>query len=331
MKIFRFRLHPLLARVVQALPVALMVVILNFFLLKSVPGDLADVIAGEAGAATPEFMAQLRAQFGSDQPLMVQFFSYLKNILSGDLGWSFRYSESVSQLIAERLSSTLLLMGVALLIAVTLGTLLGVIAAVTRKPAVERLIGLIATLGFAMPVFWLGLMVVVVFTVRLGWLPSSGDSTMGAGFTGLAKVWDVTRHLLMPAGCLAFSYLALYIRLMQESVRGVALQDFIRTARAKGCSRFRLIWRHIIPNALLPVVTLTGLQFGAMLSGSVTIETVFAWPGLGQLALSAVSTRDVNLLLGILFVTSLFVVVVNLLTELVHAAIDPRSRSGGHL
>ncbi|WP_254711497.1 ABC transporter permease [Pantoea cypripedii] len=331
MKISRFRLHPLLARVIQALPVALMVVILNFFLLKSVPGDLADVIAGEAGAATPEFMAQLRAQFGSDQPLMVQFFSYLKNILSGDLGWSFRYSESVTQLIAERLSSTLLLMGVALLIAVTLGTLLGVIAAVTRKPAIERLIGLIATLGFAMPVFWLGLMVVVVFTVKLGWLPSSGDSTMGADFTGLASVWDVTRHLLMPAGCLAFSYLALYIRLMQESVRGVALQDFIRTARAKGCSRFRLIWRHIIPNALLPVVTLTGLQFGAMLSGSVTIETVFAWPGLGQLALSAVSTRDVNLLLGILFVTSLFVVVVNLLTELVHAAIDPRSRSGGHL
>lgn len=310
---------------------ALMVVVLNFFLLKSVPGDLADVIAGQAGAATPEFMAQLRAQFGSDQPLWVQFYSYLKNVLSFDLGWSFSYSESVSQLIVERLTSTLLLMGVALLIAVVLGTLLGVVAAVTRKPMLERVIGLIATLGFATPVFWLGLMVVVIFTVKLGWLPSSGDRTLGSDLTGFAYVWDVTRHLLMPAGCLAFSYLALYIRLMQESVRGVALQDFIRTARAKGCSRFRLIWRHIIPNALLPIVTLTGLQFGAMLSGSVTIETVFAWPGLGQLALSAVSTRDVNLLLGILFVTSLFVVVVNLLTELVHAALDPRSRSGGHL
>ena len=310
---------------------ALMVVVLNFFLLKSVPGDLADVIAGQAGAATPEFMAQLRAQFGSDQPLWVQFYSYLKNVLSFDLGWSFSYSESVSQLIVERLTSTLLLMGVALLIAVVLGTLLGVVAAVTRKPMLERVIGLIATLGFATPVFWLGLMVVVIFTVKLGWLPSSGDRTLGSDLTGFAYVWDVTRHLLMPAGCLAFSYLALYIRLMQESVRGVALQDFIRTARAKGCSRFRLIWRHILPNALLPIATLTGPQFGAMLSGSVTIETVFAWPGLGQLALSAVSTRDVNLLLGILFVTSLFVVVVNLLTELVHAALDPRSRSGGHL
>ncbi|MGE0972277.1 ABC transporter permease [Klebsiella sp. WOUb02] len=331
MKSSRFRIHPLLARVLQALPVACMVVIVNFFLLKTVPGDLADVIAGEAGAATPEFMAQLRSQFGSDQPLMTQFFSYVGNVLRFDLGWSFRYSESVSQLILERLSSTLLLMGVSLAIAVVLGTLLGVIAAVTRKPAVERVIGLIATLGFAMPVFWLGLMVVVVFTVKLGWLPSSGASTMGSDFTGLEHVWDVTRHLLMPAGCLAFSYLALYIRLMQESVRSFARQDFIRTARAKGCSRFRLIWRHIVPNALLPVVTLTGLQFGAMLSGSVTIETVFAWPGLGQLALSAVSTRDVNLLLGILFVTSLFVVVVNLLTELIHAALDPRSRSGGRL
>lgn len=325
------RIHPLLVRVFQALPIALMVVILNFFLLKSVPGDLADVIAGEAGAATPEFMAQLRSQFGSDQPLLVQFFSYLKNVLSLDLGWSYRYSESVTQLIAERLSSTLLLMGVALLIAVVLGTLLGVVAAVTRKPGVEKLIAFIATLGFAMPVFWLGLMVVVVFTVKLGWLPSSGDSTMGSDLTGFTHLLDVTRHLLMPAGCLAFSYLALYIRLMQESMRGVALQDFVRTARAKGCSRLRLIWRHIVPNALLPIITLTGLQFGAMLSGSVTIETVFAWPGLGQLALSAVSTRDVNLLLGILFVTSLFVVLVNLLTELVHAALDPRSRSGGHL
>lgn len=331
MRTKRFRLHPLLARACQALPVALMVIILNFFLLKSVPGDLADVIAGEAGAATPEFMAQLRAEFGSDRPLLVQFFSYLKHIASFDLGWSFRYSESVTQLIAERLSSTLLLMGFALVLAVTLGTLLGVVAGVTRRPVVERLIGLIATLGFAMPVFWLGLMVVVTFTVKLGWLPSSGASTMGSDLTGADHALDVLRHLLMPAGCLAFSYLALYIRLMQESVRGVALQDFIRTARAKGCSRLRLIWRHIIPNALLPVVTLTGLQFGAMISGSVTIETVFAWPGLGQLALSAVSTRDVNLLLGILFVTSLFVVVVNLLTELVHAALDPRSRSGGHL
>lgn len=323
------RLHPLLLRVLQAMPVALMVVILNFFLLKLVPGDLADVIAGEAGAATPEFMAQLRAQYGSDQPLVVQFFSYLRQIAHFDLGWSFRYSESVTRLIVERLPATLLLMGAALLIAAVAGTLLGVLAAVTRRSWVERLVGLVATLGFAMPVFWLGLMVVVLFTVRLGWLPSSGINTMGSDLSGLAGIADVARHMAMPVGCLAFSYLAIYIRLMQESVRGVAMQDFIRTARAKGCSRFRLIWRHLIPNALLPIVTLSGLQFGAMLSGSVTIETVFAWPGLGQLALSAVSTRDINLLLGILFVSSLFVVLVNLLTELLHGALDPRSRRGG--
>lgn len=202
-----------------------------------------------------------------------------------------------------------------------------------RRQAVwlERLIGGIATLGFALPVFRVGLMVVVIFTVHLGWLPSSGLNTMGADLRGIAWLQDIVLHLAMPAGCLAFSYLALYIRLMQESVLSVAMKDFIRTARAKGCSHFRLIWRHLIPNALLPIVTLTGIQFGAMLSGSVTIETVFAWPCLGQLALSAVSTRDVNLLLGILFVSSLFVVFVNLMTEVLHAALDPRSRQGGVL
>ncbi|WP_410015508.1 ABC transporter permease [Sodalis sp. RH24] len=316
-------------RILQAVPIALMVVVLNFFLLKSVPGDLADVIAGEAGAATPEFMAQLRAQFGSDQPLAVQFVSYLKHIAQFDLGWSFRYSASVSQLILERLPATLLLMGVSLVLAVILGMILGVISAVTKRPYVERLIALLETLGFSMPVFWLGLMIVVLFTVHLGWLPSSGMSEMGADHRGFARITDTVKHLAMPAGCLTFSYLALYIRLMQESVLTVALQDFIRTAKAKGCSRRRLIWRHIVPNALLPIVTLTGLQFGAMLSGSVTIETVFAWPGLGQLALSAVTTRDVNLLLGILFVTSLFVVMVNVLTEVVHAALDPRTGLAG--
>jgi len=318
-------------RLLQVLPIAFMVVVLNFFLMKCVPGDLADVIAGQAGSATPAFMAQLRAQFGSDQPLMGQFFAYLQHIVTLNLGWSFSYSASVTQLIIARLPATLLLMCIALLVAAVAGTILGVVAAVTRRPLIERLIGLIATLGFAMPGFWLGLMVVVIFTVKLGWLPSGGMDTMGVSLSGFAKLSDVIRHLLMPAGCLAFGYLALYIRLMQESVRGVALQDFIRTARARGCSRFRLIWRHIVPNALLPMITLTGLQFGAMLSGSVTIETVFSWPGLGQLALSAVSTRDINLLLGILFVTSFFVVIVNLLTELIQTALDPRSRSGDPL
>ncbi len=325
------RLRPILFRLLQTLPVALMVVIINFFLMKCVPGDLADVIAGEAGAATPEFMAQLRAQYGTDQPVAIQFYHYIEHVFTLNLGWSWSYNIPVSQLIIEKIPATLLLMTVSLFIAVVAGVVLGVIASVTRYPWLERLIGALATLGFSLPVFWVGLMVVVFFTVKLGWLPSGGYQSLGKNLQGMDKILDISRHLIMPAGCLAFSYLALYIRLMQESVLSVAMKDFIRTARAKGCSRFRLIWRHLIPNAFLPVVTLTGIQFGAMLSGSVTIETVFSWPGLGQLALSAVSNRDINLLLGILFVSSMFVVLVNLVTELIYAALDPRVRSGGNL
>ncbi|MFF7710952.1 ABC transporter permease subunit [Pseudomonas sp. NPDC007930] len=315
-------------RLLQALPVALMVVVLNFFLLKAVPGDLADVIAGEAGAATPEFMAQLRAQFGDDQPLAAQFSGYLNRMLHFDLGWSFRYNQSVASLIFERLPATLLLMGLALSLAVALGTWLGVVSATTRRPWLQRGIGVLGTLGFALPAFWVGLMVVVLFTLKLGWFPSSGMNTMGSQASGLAYALDVLRHLAMPVGCLAFSYLALYLRLMHEAVRDVSTLDFVRTARAKGSSRRRLVWRHIVPNAWVPIVTLTGVQFGALLSGSVTLETVFAWPGLGQLALMAVQSRDVNLLLGLLFVTSLFVVLVNLLTEAVHGWLDPRIEQG---
>lgn len=316
-------------RLVQALPVTALVIVLNFCLMKLAPGDMADVLAGEAGAATPETMAQLRSQFGTDQPLPAQFAHYVGRLAHFDLGWSYSFSESVANLILGRLGATLLLSGAALLIAVVAGCLLGVLVAVTRRAWVRNLIEALSLLGFAMPVFWIALMAVVAFTVRLGWLPSNGMVDMAADYHGLAHVADLLRHMAMPVLCLAFSYLALYTRLMSDAVRDVALLDFVRTARATGASRARLIWRHVVPNALLPVVTLTGVQCGALLSGSVTVETVFAWPGLGQLALAAVTSRDVNLLLGILFVASLFVVLVNVLTEVLQAWLDPRVGAGG--
>lgn len=318
------RLRYVLRRTAQALPVAFLVILLSFVLMKTVPGDLADVMAGEAGAATPEYMAQLRQQFGTDQPVLAQFAQYLRNVLTLDLGWSFRNNEAVFTLIAQRLPATALLATVALSLSVLLGTWLGTVCAVTRRPWVARAIGAFAAVGFAMPLFWLGLMAVVVFSVRLGWLPSSGMAELGADHQGLDRWLDLARHLALPTVCLVFHYAAIYVRLMQESVREVAQLDFVRTARAKGVPRSRLIWRHLVPNALLPIVTMTGLQFGALLSGSVTVETVFAWPGLGQLALSAVVSRDVNLLLGILIVISLFVVCINLLTDFVYAVLDPR-------
>ncbi|SOE49840.1 Oligopeptide transport system permease protein OppB (TC 3.A.1.5.1) [plant metagenome] len=324
MRVSLSSLRYVLARTAQVLPVAFLVIVLNFILMKTVPGDMADVIAGEAGAATPEFMAQLRAQFGSDQPLPSQFLSYVGKVLTLDLGWSFRHNAPVATLIAERVPATLALMSTALLLSALLGAWLGAVAGVTRWRWLDRLISALGALGFAVPLFWLGLMAIVLFSVTLGWLPSGGMQQLGASHQGWARAWDLARHLALPVLCLTLHYTAVYIRLMRESVRDVSQLDHVRTARAKGASRRRLVWRHIVPNALLPMVTMTGLQFGALLSGSVTVETVFAWPGLGQLALSAVSARDINLLLGILLASALFVVLVNLFTDLLYAVLDPR-------
>ncbi|SDV46499.1 ABC transporter permease [Chitinasiproducens palmae] len=313
-----------LRRLLQVVPVVLAIAVLNFFLLRLAPGDMADVMAGEAGAATPEYLAQLRAQFGIDQPLGTQFASYIGKLLRLDLGWSFRNGQSVISLILERLPATALLMILSLALATAIGCALGTLAGATRWRWLDMTISTVATVGFATPLFWLGLMLIVLFSVRLGWLPSSGMVTLGVTQTGWTRVIDVARHLVLPAACLTVYYIAIYARLMRTSVSEVSRLDFVRTARAKGLTSGATLRGHIVPNALLPIVTMTALQFGALFSGSVAIETVFGWPGLGQLALSAVTSRDLNLLLGILFVSSLFVLLVNLLTDLVYAWFDPR-------
>lgn len=314
----------LLRRVLQLLPVAFIIISMNFMLLKAAPGDMADVIAGEAGAATPEFMAQLRSEFGSNLPLPTQFANYLARLSHLDLGYSFRFNAPVAQLIADRIPATALLMGSSLLVAAIIGSALGVCAATSKRRMVDPAVTLFSTIGLATPLFWVGLMLIVLFSVKLGWLPSNGMFDMAASHQGWQKAGDVARHLVLPVACLALYYTAIYARLMRASVREVDRLDFVRTARAKGLSERAILARHIVPNALLSVVTMTGLQFGAMLGGSVTIETVFAWPGLGSLALNAVSGRDVNLLLGILLVSSFFVMAINLLTDLLYSLLDPR-------
>ncbi|MDR5836039.1 ABC transporter permease [Caballeronia sp. LZ034LL] len=313
-----------LRRALQALPLVALIAVTNFFWLRLAPGDLADVIAGEAGAATPEYMAELRRQFGTDQPLAIQFVAYLKRLAHFDLGWSFRYNESVVHLILERLPATALLLVSALVIALVVGCAAGTLAAVSRWRTVDVVVSIISTLGFATPLFWLGLMLMVLFSAHLQWLPPGGMTTLGVRAHGWAYVRDVAAHMVMPVFCLAAYYLAIYARLMRASVLEVANLDFVRTARAKGVSRMRTVLSHVVPNALLPIVTMSALQFGTLLSGSVAIETVFTWPGLGQLALDAVSSRDLNLLLGILFISSLLVLAVNLLADLAYGWFDPR-------
>jgi peptide/nickel transport system permease protein len=320
----RGRLPYWLTRLVQVLPVVFLIITCNFFLLRLAPGDMADVMAGEAGGGSIAYATTLREQFGLTAPLWQQFLGYAARILRFDLGWSFRNSQSVASLVFDRLPATMLLVVTALVIAAILGSLLGTAAGLARHRVTDAVISTLSTIGFATPLFWLGLMLVVGFSVHLHWLPASGMYSLSQSFHGAQLVGDYLVHMILPVLCLAVYYLAIYARLMRTSVREIRGLDFVRTARAKGASRTRTVFRHILPNALLPIVTLTGLQFGTLFSGSITIEAVFAWPGLGQLALDAVMSRDLNLLLGILFVSSIFVLLVNVLTDFTYRLIDPR-------
>ncbi len=221
-------------RLVLAVPVLLGVAVLNFFLIRLAPGDPASVMAGEGGSATPEYMAMLRHKFGLDQSLPVQFWHYIVNTVQLDLGYSFTNDEPVLTLILERLWPTLLLMGTAFILSVGIGTLLGLLAGTSRNTWRDGVISVLALLASATPTFWLGLMLIVLFSIRLGWLPTSGFETIGAFYEGTAYVWDVGRHLIMPALSLALFYLALYVRVMRASVIEQSRQDYVTTARAKG-------------------------------------------------------------------------------------------------
>ncbi|MGQ4274650.1 ABC transporter permease [Terrihabitans sp. B22-R8] len=312
-------------RLVQALPLAFGIVLLNFVLLKLTPGDLVDVMAGESGSATPEYMEQLRTLYGLDVPLSQQFLNYIGNIIHLDLGFSFRQNMAVADLIVERLPSTILLSLTAIAFALVIGVTFGAIAARFRGSAVDESISIVSTIGFATPLFWVGLMMIVVFSIKLRWLPSAGMVTIGTSYDGTWDyVVDVARHLVLPAFTLSLFFLSIYVRITRSAMLEVYGQDFIRTARAKGLSGTRIIIRHVLRNALLPIVTITGLQVGAIFGGTVVIETVFGWPGVGRLAHEAVFARDVNLLLGIFLCSSLMVIIVNLLVDLLYAVLDPR-------
>jgi peptide/nickel transport system permease protein len=311
-------------RLALAIPTILTIVVLNFGLVHLAPGDAADVLAGEAGSATPQYMAQLRQTFGLDQPLYVQLVVYLERVLTLDLGYSFRHGMSVSALIATRLGPTLLLMLTVLLLSVGLGVLLGAIAARNLNRWRDNLISVLAVLAYATPVFWAGLMLIVVFSVKLGWFPVSGMEEVAAFNEGWARVLDIARHLVLPAITLTLFYLALYTRLMRASVLDQYAMDYVVTARAKGLTERQIAWRHVLRNAMLPVLTMAGVQVGALLGGAVVVETVFAWPGLGFLAYESLFARDINLLLGIFFISGCLVVVVNLAVDLLYSVLDPR-------
>jgi peptide/nickel transport system permease protein len=314
----------LAGRSVKAVIVVIAIIVFQFVLIRLAPGDPASVIAGQSGAADPLFMEQLRAQFGLDRPLYEQLLIYLRDMATLDLGFSHRQQQPVATLILERLPATLLLTLTAFAFAVTAGVALGVMAARRVGRAADSVITVLALTFYATPIFWVGLLLVLVFSVWLEWLPSFGMFTVGAELTGLAYAADVARHLVLPALTLGLFFLAIYARLARASMLEVADQDFVRTARAKGVPEGRIVRAHVLRNALLPVITFAGIQAGQLVGGSILVETVFAWPGIGRLAFDALLARDYATLLGVFFCTAVMVVVFNLITDLLYAVIDPR-------
>ena len=311
-------------RIGKAVIVLLAIVVLNFFLIRMAPGDPALVMAGEAGAGDQIFLTQLREKFGLDKPLPVQLYLYVKGIVGLDLGFSFRQQMPVSKLIMDRLPATLLLTGTAFAISLAFGVLFGTLAARRAGSWTDTAITVLALIFYATPLFWVALMAILLFSVALDWLPSFGYETVGAGYTGLAHALDVGAHLIMPATTIGLFFMATYARMTRASMLEVKRLDFVKTARAKGLRDAVIQRRHVLRNALLPVVTLAGLQAGTLVGGAVLTETVFAWPGIGRLMYEALLQRDYNLLLGVFVVCSAMVLAFNLITDLIYRSVDPR-------
>ena len=314
-------------RLVNAGPVLAIVAVGSYGLLELAPGDAVDAyLSGSGGDAG--LVAQLRQQWGLDRSFGTRLLSYLLSLLSFDLGWSVAFTRPVREVVLDRLGNTLLLMSAAVAFSFSVGTLLGVAAGARPRSLRDRLLSVLALALYAAPSFWLGLMLIVGFAVKLSWFPLGGITSIGEPMAGLAHILDVAWHLVLPAGALGLVYTGLYLRLMRAGMVEAWRSDFVRTARAKGLRRQRIVWRHVARNALLPVVTMLGLQAGAMLGGSVVIESVFAIPGLGRLAFEAVTQRDVPLLLGIILAGTVLVILVNLLVDLLYGRLDPRVVSG---
>jgi len=309
---------------VQAIPTMLGIIALNFVLLNLMPGDAADAIAGASGSATVETMAALRRTLGLDQSLLTRFINYVINVASLNLGTSSNYGTPVIQVIMERLPNTLLLMLSAFVIAVTCGIVLGWIMAVFANRWPDRLLTTIVLLFYSAPGFWIGLMAIVLFSARLGWLPSGGNETIGVGLKGLAMMRDRAAHLVLPAFALATFFIAIYARLTRAAMLDVLRQDFMRAATAKGLHPLVLQFRHALRNALIPVTTVAGLHLANLLSGAVVVETVFNWSGLGRLTMDSLVARDFNVLLGILLLSCIVVIVTNVIIDWIVMWLDPR-------
>ncbi len=325
-------------RLLQLIPVLFGVSLVVFFMVRAIPGDPAQILLGQT--ATPEAVAEIRTRLGLDKPVIVQYLLFLRDAATGDLGNSIVEGKPVTTTLLDKFPATLELALAALFFAVVVGVPVGVISAVRQYSLIDRAASVVALTGVSMPIFWLGMIFVVIFTVNLGLLPFPGRVGNDVSFTSYTGIytldtlitlnfpafWDVLKHLIMPAVALGTIPMAVITRMTRSSMLEVMNEDYVRTARAKGVVPWRVVFRHALRNAMLPTVTVIGLQFGLLMGGAILTETIFTWNGIGQFAIQSIDGRDYAGIQGVVLYGAIFFVLINLLVDVLYAILDPRVR-----
>lgn len=311
----------ILRRLLQSLVLLLLVSVIGFFILHLAPGGPLSQYVSTPGM-TAEAINRVKESMGLNRPLPVQYLDWLGHLLIGDWGNSYRDGRSVLSVIGGHMGATLLLMGTATVISMLLGTAIGVFGALRQRSVFDYATSILAMIGLSIPTFWFGLVGIYFFSIRLGWLPAGNMYTIGNGSVG-----DILIHLIMPTAVLSLVNVAIWSRYMRTATLEVMNQDFVRTARAKGLAPSRVLTRHILRNALLPMITLVGLQLPSLIGGALVTETVFTWPGVGRLFLDSLGYNDYPVIMGLLMFSAMLTILGNLLADLLVAAADPRIRN----
>lgn len=306
-----------LKRILELIPTVFVVVFIVFVVTRVIPGDPAAVMLGPQ--ASVEAVEELRENLGLNDSIAVQFGRYLKGVVHGDLGKSYYYNQPVTKLISERFPNTLVLAVISIIIGLLIGIPVGVVSATKQYSVFDYISMILALVGISVPIFWLAMMAVLLFSVNLGWLPSVG---MGEG-----SLIDIVKHLILPSLCLATGPTATFARFTRSSMLDITKQDYIKTAHAKGLKEKLVIWRHAFKNALPPIITIAGMQFSSLLSGAVLTETIFSWPGLGKLIVDAIQNRDYTLVQGSVVYMAFVYIIVNLAVDICYAFLNPKVKA----
>ena len=312
----------IIRRILVNIPVLFAITVIVFILINLAPGDPIDFYVNEEAGISREDLAFLEERFGLDEPLPVRYVKWLGQLLHGDLGYRYKDGDAVADVLAKRLPRTIILMGSSLLVAIAIGIPLGIFIGLRQYSFWDFFLTGLSFVGISMPAFVAGIFGLYLFSVKLGWFPSGGMYTIGKSNT----IVDLFHHLFLPAGTLAIFNIAVFMRYTRFSVLEVKQADYIRTAQAKGLRQRLITWRHIVRNAILPVVTIIGFRVRLLVAGALFLETIYSWPGMGSLFVDAVTVRDYPMIMGIILVIAVVVLVANLLTDLAYAFVDPRIR-----